>query len=49
MAQEIAKLPKSNVLNIEEDEYIDYLESKFSLAPIKVNIFHKEQTPQNAF
>lgn len=37
MAQEIAKLPKSDVLNIYEDEYIDYLESKFSLTPIKVN------------
>lgn len=37
MAQEIAKLPKSDVLNIDEDEYIDYLESKFSLTPIKVN------------
>ena len=36
MAQEIARLSKSEVLNINEDEYIDYLENKFSLTPIKV-------------
>lgn len=37
MVQEIARLPKRDVLNINENEYIDYLESKFSLNPIKVN------------
>lgn len=37
MAQEIAKLPKGDVLNMNDDEYIDYLEAKYCLTPIKVN------------
>lgn len=37
MVQEIAKLPKNDVLNINEDEYIDYLENEYSLIPINVN------------
>lgn len=36
MAQEIAKLPKNDVLNINEDEYIDYLENEYSLMPISI-------------
>lgn len=36
MAQEIAKLPKNDVLNINEDEYIDYLENEYSLIPISI-------------
>lgn len=37
MAQEIARLPKNDVLNINEDEYIDYLENEYSLSPIFVH------------
>lgn len=40
MAQEIARLPKNDVLNINEDEYIDYLENEYSLMPI---IVHRDQ------
>lgn len=36
MVQEIAKLPKNDVLNINEQEYIDYLENEYRLTPIKV-------------
>lgn len=40
MVQEIARLSKSDVLNIDEDEYIDYLENEYSLTPITV---HRDQ------
>ena len=36
MAQEITKLSKNDVLNINEEEYLDYLENKYSLTPLKV-------------